>query len=72
MKQNRINFVALLKPYKKGWVAISEDFKHVLFYGKSLTSLIKKSKKSKQKVYYFPSGDNYSNFVGYYAHHHSI
>ena len=64
MRQNRINFIKLLKPYKKGWVAISEDFKRVLFYEKSLKSVIRKSKKSKQKVYYYPSGDNYSNFVG--------
>lgn len=64
MKQNKINFTALLKPYKKGWVAISEDFKKVLFYDRNLKSLMQKSKKIKQKVYYYPSGEKYSNFVG--------
>ena len=64
MKQSKINFVDLLKPHSKGWVAISEDFKRVLFYGKTLKSLMNKSKKTKQKIYYYPSGDNYSNFVG--------
>jgi hypothetical protein len=64
MKYNKINFIKLLKPYKKGWVAISEDFKRVLFYDKNLKSLVKKSKKSKSKVYYYPSGENYSNYVG--------
>ena len=64
MKQAKINFFGLLKPYGKGWVAISEDFKRVLFYGKTLKSLMNKSIKSKQKVYYYPSGDNHSNFVG--------
>jgi hypothetical protein len=64
MKQKKINFTALLKPYKRGWVAISEDFKKVLFYDRDLISLIVKSKKIKQKVYYFPSGEKYSNFVG--------
>ena len=72
MKRNKIDFVKLLKPYKKGWVAISEDFKRVLFYDKNLKSLIKKSKKSEHKVYYYPSGDNYSNYVGYYDEYNPI
>lgn len=64
MRLNKIDFVKLLKPYKKGWVAISDDFKRVLFFDKNLKSLIKKSKKHKQKVYFYPSGDNHSNYVG--------
>jgi len=64
MKQSRINFTSLLKPYRKGWVAISEDFKKVLFYDKNLKNLQKKSKKSKQKLFFYPSGENYSDFVG--------
>jgi hypothetical protein len=64
MKQNKINFIKLLKPYKKGWVAISDDFKSVLFFDTNLKSLMVKSKKLKRKVYYYPSGENYSNFVG--------
>lgn len=72
MKQNKIDFVKLLKPYKKGWVAISEDFKRVLFYNKSLKQVVKKSKQSKQKVYYYPSGDNHSSFVGNYGDYRSV
>ena len=66
MKQKGINFIKLLKPYKKGWVAISNDFKKVLIYGKTLNEVMQKSKELKQKVYYFPSGEGYSNFVGYH------
>ncbi len=64
MKQNKINFVKLLKPYKKGWVAISSDFRRVLFYDKNLKKVMEKTKKNKSKAYFFPSGENYSNFVG--------
>lgn len=65
MKQAGINFVKLLKPYKKGWVAISHDFKRVVYHDKSLKRLTAKGKSSKQKLYYFPSGDHYSDFVGF-------
>jgi hypothetical protein len=64
MKQNKINIKNLLKPYKKGWVAISEDFKKVLFFDTNLKSLMQKSKNTKKKVYFYPSGEKYSNFVG--------
>ncbi len=59
-----INFVKLLKQYKSGWVAISSDFKRVVFSGKTLPETRKKAKNHKQKVYYFPAGEKYSNFVG--------
>lgn len=64
MKKKRINFVTLLKKYKKGWVAISKDFNKVLVYGKTLQETMKKASKYNQKVYYFPSGETYSHFVG--------
>lgn len=64
MKQTQINFVTLLKEYKSGWVAITPDFKRVLFHGKTLKETRKKAKISKEKLYYFPAGENYSNFIG--------
>ena len=64
MKQKKIDFVKLLKPYKEGWVGISDDFKRVISHGKTLKEITKKGKGHKQKVYYFPAGKNYSHFVG--------
>lgn len=64
MKYKKIDFVKLLKKYKKGWVAISEDFDKVVFYGKTLKETMKKATHYKEKVYYFPTGEKYSNFVG--------
>ena len=64
MRQNKINFVKLLKGYKNGWVAISPDFNKVLFHGKTLKEARQKAGKSKVNLYYFPAGENYSNFVG--------
>ncbi len=64
MKQNKIDFVKLLKGYKNGWVAISADFKRVVFHGKNIKEVMRKAKSRKEKVYYFPAGKSYSNFVG--------
>jgi predicted RNase H-like HicB family nuclease len=60
----KIDFVKLLKNYKSGWVAISADFKKVVFTGKTLKETMKKAQKTKEKVYYFPVEKTYSNFVG--------
>lgn len=64
MTQNKIDFIKLLKGYKDGWVAISADFKRVVFHGKSLKDAMKKAKDVKEKLYYFPAEESYSNFVG--------
>lgn len=66
MKPVKIDFNKLLKGYGKGWVAISSDHKKVLDYAKSLDELMRKvtKKNTKEKIYYFPSGEDYSNFVG--------
>lgn len=74
MKQEGINFVKLLKGYKHGWVGISPDFKQVLVWGKTLDEATKKAKKLKEKIYYFPSGESYSNFVGilYYGNNNRL
>lgn len=64
MKYKKINFVKLLKSYKKGWVAISQDFKRVVFYGKTLKETMKMANNYKEKIYYFPTGETYSHFIG--------
>ncbi len=64
MKQPMIDFTKLLKGYKDGWVAISDDFKHVVLHGKSLEELMEKAKKLEGRLYYFPAGESYSDFVG--------
>ncbi|MBI3985080.1 MAG: hypothetical protein HY344_04065 [Candidatus Levybacteria bacterium] len=65
MTQIKIDFKNLLRGYdKKGWVAISSDHKKVVYHGKTLKSVMAKSKKNKDKLFYFPSGEKYSNFVG--------
>lgn len=64
MIRKKIDFRKLLKGYEKGWVAISPDHKKVLYYGKTLKSVRSKAKDQKDKLYYFPSGESYSNFVG--------
>jgi len=65
MTHKGINFICLLKKYKKGWVAISQDFKRVVFSGKTLKDTMEKARNYNQKVYYFPAGEVYSDFVGF-------
>lgn len=64
MKQPKMDFIKLLKGYKSGWVGISADFRTVAVWGKTLREATRKAKKTKEKVYYFPAGESYSNFVG--------
>ncbi len=64
MKQNKINFAELLKNYKTGWVGISSDFNSVVLSGKTLKDVMNKAKKIKGKIYFFPAGQSYSDFIG--------
>lgn len=64
MKQSKIDFVKLLKGYKNGWVGISSDFKSVMVSGKTLKEAREKAEKTNQKVYFFPAGESYGNFIG--------
>ncbi len=64
MKQTKIDFVKLLKDYKSGWVGISSDFRSVVLSGKTLKEVREKAKKIKEKIYFFPAGKSYSDFVG--------
>lgn len=59
-----INFRALVKNYKNGWIAISKKFDRVLYHGITLKETMKKTKNTKDRVYYFPVEKNYSHFVG--------
>lgn len=59
-----IDFVKLLKGYTSGWVAISSDFSRVVLFGKTLKEVRQKSKDIKDKLYFFPAGESYSDFVG--------
>lgn len=63
MKQKKINLVKLLKDYKSGWVGISSDFKSVVLSGKTLKQAMSKSKKLKEKIYFFPAGQSYSDLI---------
>ncbi|OGH19644.1 MAG: hypothetical protein A2868_04285 [Candidatus Levybacteria bacterium RIFCSPHIGHO2_01_FULL_40_15b] len=63
-KQAKIDFVKLLKGHKDGWVGISSDHTRVLLWGKTLSEARKKAKAIKEKVYFFPAGYSYSNFIG--------
>ncbi|MBI2611210.1 hypothetical protein HYW54_00500 [Candidatus Gottesmanbacteria bacterium] len=65
MKAQKIDFLRLLRNQKKGWVAISRNFDKVIFHGKTLKETMKKASQYKDKLYYFPSGESYSNFVGF-------
>ena len=60
----KIDFVTLLKNYTSGWVAISADFTRVVLSGKTLQEVRKKAKGIKEKLYYFPAGESYGDFVG--------
>lgn len=61
-----INLAKLLKGYKKGWIGISSDHKRVVVWGKTLKEARKKEKekKIKERIYYFPSGESFGNFIG--------
>lgn len=64
MKQPKIDFIKLLKGYKSGWVGISSDFTSVVFSGKTLKEVMTQAKKTKDKIYFFPAGESYSDFIG--------
>lgn len=64
MKYTKIDFVKLLKNYKAGWVGISSDHKKVVAWGKTLKEVREKSKKIQDRIYFFPAGESYSNFIG--------
>jgi len=67
MKPLKVNFVKLLMKYKSGWVGISQDFASVLVSGKTLKEARKKAVHINEKIYFFPAGEKYSNFIGLFS-----
>ena len=61
-----VNLVESLKGYSSGWVALSKDYKKVLYSGKSFISLMKKVEQENQKdnVILLPVVKNFRGFVG--------
>ena len=61
-----INLTKTLKGYYDGWVAMSKDYKRVLYHGKNFIELMGKVEKdSKQnEVVLFPTSKDYRGFVG--------
>ena len=64
MKPTKIYFDKLLKNHTSGWVGISSDFKSVVSSGKTLKEVQEKTKEKKEKIYFFPAGQSYADFVG--------
>lgn len=64
MTKKPMNFAKLLRAYKAGWVAISSDFRSVLFAGRNLKTVKERAQKIGEKVYFFPAGKSYSNLIG--------
>lgn len=64
MRKFEINLFSLLRGYKSGWIGISSDFKSVLVRGRTLRETRKKAKKLGKRVYFFPAGESYGNFIG--------
>ena len=61
-----INLVDTLKDYSQGWVALSKDYKRVLYSGRTFSSMMKKIEKEGEldKVVLLPVTKNYRGFVG--------
>jgi len=64
MNTIKMNLEKLLKGYKSGWVGIAEDFSSVIVSGRNLKETRKKASKIKEKIYFFPAGETYSNYIG--------
>lgn len=61
-----IDLTNILKGYKKGWVALSNDYKKVLFSADNFLLLMEKIEKAgKEKdVVLLPASENYKGFIG--------
>ena len=57
-----INLINLLKEYKSGWVALSNDYTRVIDHADSFIDLQKKIR-NKKDVIVLQASDNYYNFV---------
>lgn len=61
-----INLTKTLKGYTHGWVALSSDYKKVLFSGRSFMEVMKRVQEKKliDKVVLLKAAKDYRGFVG--------
>ena len=64
MTHKKIDFTKLLKDYKSGWVGLSSDYKKVVVHGENLADAREKARTISDKIYFFPAGEVYSNYIG--------
>jgi hypothetical protein len=65
MQQKNYDLSQLLKPYKKGWVALNEDETEVLAHAQTFTEINDKIKGyDPDEVVLFPLGYTQTYFVG--------
>lgn len=61
MKKNTIDTIKLLKKYKKGWVALSKDYKKVVVHSETFAGIAEVVEKSKEKdLFLLPVAKHYS------------
>ena len=64
MKRKVINTMKLLKKYKKGWVALSNDYKRVVVYSETFAGIAEAVEKKKEKdLFLLPVAKHYSGFI---------
>jgi hypothetical protein len=63
---NKLDLSKTLKKYKNGWVAISKDYKEVLFSAPNFNALMNKIDRpgKKDNVILIPASENYRGFIG--------
>lgn len=62
----KIDLSKVLKEYKKGWIALSEDYKKVLYQSNNFSSLMDKVEQAgiENRVVLMPASKNYRGFIG--------
>ena len=64
MKKNTIDIIKLLKKYKKGWVALSKDYKKVVVHSETFDGIVQALNKKKEKdLFLLPVAKHYSGFI---------
>lgn len=60
---NTIDLRPLLSKYSSGWIAVSDDYNHVVAHSDNFIDLQKKIQKIKDKVVVVQAFKNYYNYV---------
>ena len=58
-----IDLQNILKNYKSGWVAVSEDYKEAVATGKTIKEVTENLEKKGKEGILVPAAENYQNFV---------